>query len=347
MAADGWACVGDGRRIGGRGSQRVTRGLCVHMTCDDVDMTVEDPQTVLRAVAGARGWVLAVVSAARVVEVRRGLESAHAAGAFDPDFYDLELADTFHWEPPSELDEARSVIVVARPATAGRLVFRIGGRDIAVMVPPTYRRFRVAGREMVAQVDQVLRSSGHRAVAAEVPKKALAVGAGLARYGRNNIAYFPRMGSYAQIAAAWSDLPAGEDLWREPVMLEDCDACRACAVACPTGAISGERFLLRGELCVTHLNEWPGSFPEWLSGSAHNALVGCMRCQDVCPADRDVAGWVEDGPAFSDEETRLLLAASPLEGLPAETRVKLDGLDTFMEHGLLCRNLAALLTGEI
>jgi len=282
-----------------------------------------------------------------VVEVRRGLEGAHAAGSFDSDFYDLELADAFHWEPPAELGEARSVIVVARPVTAGRLVFRVGGRTIPVVVPPTYRRFRAVGQEMVAQVDQVLRSVGHRAVAAELPKKALAVGAGLARYGRNNIAYFPRMGSYAQIAAAWSDLPAGEDPWRQPAMLEDCAACRACVVACPTGAISTERFPLHGELCVTHLNEWPGSFPDWLPGSAHNALVGCMRCQTTCPADKDVAGWVEDGPVFSDEETRLLLAAVPREELAAETLAKLDGLDTFMEHGLLCRNLAAVLAGEI
>lgn len=322
------------------------RAADVRMTCDDVDMTVEDPQTLLCAVAAARGWMLGVVPAARVVDVRCGLESAHAARAFDPDFYDLELADTFHWEPPTELGDARSVVVVARPVTAGRLLFRVGGRDIPVVVPPTYRRFRAAGEEMVAQVDQVLRSVGHWAVAAELPKKALAVGAGLARYGRNNIAYFPRMGSYAQIATAWSDLSAGEDLWRDPVMLEDCGACRACAVACPTGAISSERFLLHGELCVTHLNEWPGSFPDWLPASAHNALVGCMRCQTVCPADKDVAGWVEDGPVFSDGETRLLIAAAPREELAAETLVKLDGLDTFMEHGLLCRNLEALLAGE-
>lgn len=316
------------------------------MTCDDASMTTEDTQTLLHAVAAARGWVLSVVPAARVVAVRHGLEGAHAAGGFDPHFYDLELADTFHWEPPAELGEARSVIVVARPATAGCLVFRVGGRDIPVVVPPTYRRFRAAGQEMVAQVDQVLRSVGHRALAAELPKKALAVGSGLARYGRNNIAYFSRMGSYAQIATAWSDLPAGEDPWRGFAMLEACETCRACEVACPTGAISAERFLLHGELCVTHLNEWPGSFPDWLPGSAHNALVGCMRCQDACPADKDVAGWVEDGPVFSDEETRLLLAAAPREGLAAETLAKLDGLDTFMEHGLLCRNLAAVLAGE-
>lgn len=290
----------------------------------------------------------------RVAEARSRVEDLHQAGAFDSDFYDLELADTFEWEPPPELAAPRSVIVLARPAAAGRLVFRWRGRDREVTIPPTYRGFRAAGAEMLAALQGALATAGHGAHAAHLPNKALAAGCGLARYGRNNIIYVDRFGSHTQLVVAWSDLPVLEDRWYAPAVLDRCEGCDSCADACPTGAIAEDRFLLHGERCLPHFNEWPGVFPEWIAPGAHNALVGCMRCQEVCPENRVSAAkaaaagaqtaWsVDVGPTFGEEETALLLAGAPRDELPTVTLAKLDGLDTFLEHELICRNLAVLL----
>ena len=128
-----------------------------------------------------------------------------------------------------------------------------------------------------------------------MPEKLLAVRSGLARYGKNNITYVPGMGSLHRLAVFVSDLPCVEDNWGEVKTLKTCDGCTACMDACPTGAIVSDRFLIHAERCITFHNERIEEFPEWLDSSWHNCLVGCLRCQWVCPENRDVRQWVEDG----------------------------------------------------
>jgi epoxyqueuosine reductase len=77
--------------------------------------------------------------------------------------------------------------------------------------------------------------------------------------------------------------------------------------------------------------------PSW-----HNCLVGCLLCQRVCPENRDVRHWVEEGAEFSRSETAMLLMGIPFDELPAATAEKLErvNLDAYAE--VLPRNLNAL-----
>ena len=86
-------------------------------------------------------------------------------------------------------------------------------------------------------------------------------------------------------------------------------------------------------------NEKEPDFPYWaqLQPDWHNALIGCMRCQFVCPVDRPYLRKIVAGPSFSEEETGLILNKTPLEKLSPETQQKLkisDGVYPFMAPNL-------------
>lgn len=101
--------------------------------------------------------------------------------------------------------------------------------------------------------------------------------------------------------------------------------------------------LLHAERCITFHNENPHEFPDWLDSAGHDCLVGCLHCQRVCPQNRDVWHWIEEGGEFSSQETALLLADAALERLPAETVQKLEQNDLVGLLDVLPRNLRAAL----
>jgi epoxyqueuosine reductase len=114
--------------------------------------------------------------------------------------------------------------------------------------------------------------------------------------------------------------------------------------ACPTGAISADRFLLKAERCLTFHNERRGDFPRWIKPAWHNCLVGCLYCQKACPVNKDVPLSIEDGPVFSEKETALILQGAPQNGLPQNSLEKLQKMDMTEYLPVLGRNLNALLS---
>ncbi len=177
---------------------------------------------------------------------------------------------------------------------------------------------------------------------ANLPWKLLAVHSGLAQYGKNNITYVNGMGSYHRLVAFISDLPGAEDHWQAPRVLERCENCKACMKACPTGAITADRFLLNGERCLTFHNERRGEFPQWIKPSWHNCLVGCLYCQKACPVNKDIPQSIEEGPVFSENESAVILLGTPKNEVPRNVIQKLKNLDMIEYLPVLGRNLRAL-----
>ncbi len=297
-----------------------------------VDVSAELEQS------GYRGRV---VSIARRRDLRDEIESRRREGLFDETVYQTYFAH-FVYDPPEELPEARSLIVVASPQPQIRFTFEWRERRFRLAVPPTY--FHGTDEQVQDALAGALAREGYRVEAAAVPKKLLAVRSGLAAYGKNNVAYVPGMGSFFRVAAFYSDLPCPEDDWREPAMLERCRECDACLRACPAGAIAEDRFLLHAERCITFHNEQPGEvpFPAWLEPTWHDCIVGCLRCQLACPENAEVRRWLEEGAAFSAEETELLVAGAPLEQLPPGTAEKIERTNLAPFLSLLPRNLKVI-----
>jgi epoxyqueuosine reductase len=127
--------------------------------------------------------------------------------------------------------------------------------------------------------------------------------------------------------------------------MERCRGCDLCQIACPTGAIAADRFLLHAEKCLTYHNEMPADtpFPAWIKPEWHNCLIGCIRCQAACPENKPFLNVIGETAEFSEEETQLLLKGTPLDQIPPETLTKMQLLSLTDYISELPRNLAVLL----
>jgi len=295
--------------------------------------------------AEERGLTLRQVSAQHLQELRSDVETPHLKGLFDEEFYQERLI-SFDWDPPEALPDATSIIVVAVPDPQRRITFEWQGQPVPATVPPTYLYWQSVDKRVEDALSENLQPDGYNVALANLPKKLTAVHGGLAAYGRNNVTYVSGRGSFHRLVVLWSDLPCSDDRWQELRMMEACEKCQACQRACPTGAIDPARFLLRAECCLPFLNEKPPEvpFPAWENPSWHNCLVGCLHCQKVCPANREVRDWMEGDEAFSEGETTLLLDGVPQEHLPPETLARLERLDLIELLDVLPRNLGVLLS---
>jgi len=291
-----------------------------------------------------KGYKGRVVPIHHLRDLQEEIEGRYRQGFFDEEFYQERLTG-FKFDPPDDLPEPRSLIVVAAPQPQIRFTFTWNGEPIPLVVPPTYLHWRETDRQVEELVAVILGVERYRAVEVALPKKLLAVHSGLAVYGRNNVTYVAGLGSFHRLVALVSDLPYPEDTWQEARMLERCQKCQACLRACPTGAIAAERFLLHAERCLTFRNEKPASvpFPAWLGPAWHNCLVGCMICQRVCLENKEFLGLIKEGAEFSAEETALLLEGVPTDQLPAALLEKLARWDLVDLLDVFPRNLGVFL----
>ena len=293
----------------------------------------------------AQGWLGRIVPIEHLSDLEDAIRGTQRRGCFDDEFYRERLRG-FSFRSPQGLVDCRSIIVLAFPVPQVQTVFHWKGERFRAILPPTYVGYSATSERVRAGVGVLLGEEGYKVETAELPLKTLAVCSGLAQYGKNNISYLPGLGSFFQLVGVLSDLPCPEDAWERPRMMERCRSCEACLRACPTGAISQDRFLVHAERCITFHNERRGEFPAWLDPAWHNCLFGCMRCQNVCPENKAVLAWVEEKEEFTEEETRLLIECAPIGELPASTVEKLCRLDMFDDLPILSRNLLVLLGGK-
>jgi epoxyqueuosine reductase len=292
-----------------------------------------------------RGWRGRIVPIDHLPDLEKAILGRFEGGLLNAALYREQLG-FFSFDPPANLPAACSIVIVAAPTPPMRIVFHWRGERVPVVVPPTYVGCTPRTESVQAVLETWLRKDGYRLAKPKLPLKTLAVRSGLAEYGRNNLCFVPGLGSFLQLVGGFTDLPCENDPWREPKALDRCASCVACLRRCPTGAIADDRFLLRAERCLTYHNEAAGDFPDWIDPSWHHCLIGCMRCQAVCPENAAVRDWFEDRAEFSEQETAFFIGRVPLERLPAETAAKLRSLAINEDYRQLCRNLSMIVGRE-
>jgi epoxyqueuosine reductase len=289
----------------------------------------------------ALGYKARLVPVVHLEELGQEFRTVYRQGLLDEELYQRYLT-RFSFTFPEALPQAQSILVVATPQPQIRVTFTLDGRSLPLVAPPTYLFGEAVLQRLAITLSDLLAPHGYRIAPASLPLKLLAVHSGLAAYGKNNISYVEGLGSFHRLAAFFTDLPGRQDPWQELHMLAACRNCSACQRRCPTGAIARDRFQLHAERCLTFHNEKASeiAFPGWINPSWHNSLVGCMRCQLICPQDKEFWGWVEVGPSFTEEETCLLLQGVPFEQLPTSLAQKVAQADLVELLEVLPRNLS-------
>ena len=295
----------------------------------------------------SKGYKGTIVTANRIPDLQNSIKKLNDEKLLDPEFYN-EYKKYFEFEPKTDFGEVKSLFTVAVPQPQYEIVFTWKNKAVPLKIPPTYLHGQALISDTKAILTDLLKPSGYSVEFALLPQKTLAVRAGLAEYGRNNITYIKGMGSFHRLITFYFDFPYEQDDWQELRMMDLCKECSACIQKCPTGAIPKDRFLLRVERCLTFHNEHPAdvSFPDWIDPSWHNCLVGCLHCQKVCPANTKIINWTEPGPTFSEEETKLLLNGTTIENLPDETKSKVEEHNLANYLFVYPRNLGVILDRE-
>ncbi|MHA1907250.1 MAG: 4Fe-4S double cluster binding domain-containing protein [Candidatus Thorarchaeota archaeon] len=212
-------------------------------------------------------------------------------------------------EHPATFPEAKSVIVIAVYTPLLTTNFLYKGKKHEVLVPHYYEDGITEAHLKKTIQNQIIGSSDYRVENANqnVLFKRLAVRSGLGKYGRNNLCYVDGFGSFVRLHAFFTDYEFEVNNWTDARMMDSCEKCKTCQNNCPTGSISDENFVIDIEKCIPLYNEIKGEFPEWMNSTWHNALMGCMRCQLICPANGTVVTRTQRFDDVSEEETKALL----------------------------------------
>jgi epoxyqueuosine reductase len=248
----------------------------------------------------------------------------------------------FSFKPPKPLPNARSIIVIGVPQKIIPVNFFNKGKRYQTVLPPTYvySEVRTICKEILSRI---LENKGYFVDRAILPLKLLAVKSGLAKYGKNNICYVDGMGSFTRLEAFYTDYEFLPDDWHEKQIMKLCTTCSLCQNACPTHCIPKDRILIHADHCLTYLNENKGNFPSWVPVRSHNALIGCMRCQMVCPQNKKIIQYDKQTIDFSEAETSIILHKTPQEHLSKALAKKLIRFDLDEDYTLLGRNLSVLI----
>jgi epoxyqueuosine reductase len=245
---------------------------------------------------------------------------------------------------------AKSVIVMAVWTPLALVNFtRADGTQYEAKLPPQYYSSgRSLERIQKTIHEKIIGKPGYKLEWANrhLLLKRLAVRSGLARYGRNNISYVDGMGTLLTLHAFFTDYEFEEDNWAEAQMMDACHDCRICMDNCPQGSISEDNFVIDVGKCVTLYNEIGGEFPDFINPEAHNALMGCMKCQAPCPANREVLKRTLRLEDVTPEETQAILEGRQSEELLEILGRKLrgyNGLPSPEAFPVLRRNLSVLI----
>jgi epoxyqueuosine reductase len=288
------------------------------------------------------GLEAGIISVSHIDDIKEEIASLKEQSLFDEHFYNEFISSRMEHNHFNSIPGANSIIIIACPQMITPIKFEFHGKNHTVIIPPSYV-YSELYEHVESIVKQLLKPYKYTIEFTRLPAKLMAVRSGIALYGKNNISYINGMGSFYRLFAFISDMPCDEGRWREAEVMPECSNCNACTKTCPTGAIDGHHFLIHAEKCITYFNELTGDFPDWFDNDWHNSLVGCMKCQLVCPRNKAFINQYEKEISFTEKDVELILENTQLEQLPCQLKEQLEKLNMMDYYNVLGRNLSALI----
>ncbi|MCL4378409.1 MAG: hypothetical protein M1409_08555 [Actinobacteria bacterium] len=318
---------------------------------------------------GAKAAIIPLSSLMIISEIYNNIVQSET---FSKKLYDLYLT-RYSKDYREVMPQAESIIIAAYPQKITEISFNYEYSKIFTIIPPTY--INKAEKNRISDtIGKILLKFGYSLQNFYVPEKLTAVLAGLGKYGRNNLCYIPGMGSFISLHSYITDLPsymgdlpshaadsssyiAGLPIdilpiynnlkLSEMLIMEPCKSCKNCIKNCPTGCIKMDNFLIDAQRCLTFFNENTEIFPVWVKENWHHAIVGCIKCQTICPQNKEHLRETRKGESFTKYETNLILNNEKFEHLPENTRVKLEKMCMDNYYEVIPGNLRLLINKKI
>jgi epoxyqueuosine reductase len=151
-----------------------------------------------------------------------------------------------------------------------------------------HSRLKKLGEELCGWVQESYPGSRARVCVDSSPvmEKSVAWQSGLGFIAKNTLLVVPGYGSYLHLVeiltSAAMQYPTIEPSENR------CGSCTSCVEACPTGALE-EPYHLDASKCLAYLTiEHKGDIPSALASEMRKCFLGCDRCQEVCPFNKEV-----------------------------------------------------------
>ena len=271
-------------------------------------------------------------------EVRDWLEQLKRDGKISANETFRKYVDSFELAAPKALPRARSLVVMSIPQRLAAVTFHVDGEARDILIPTGYTDDGLTLEGVKERlVKDVLKDPKGRLELAKLPYKTRAVQSGLAAYGKNHVTFVDGYGSFHQLLVFATDVEL-PDRWGGLKTLRLCKGCTICVKACPTQCFSEERFAIDAGRCISLYNELPDPMPGWIDPKAHNALVGCLKCQYTCPANEDRIRDVERIAELTEPESALVLQGGDDAALREAVLAKLKRFPSAKDFGYLSRN---------
>lgn len=252
------------------------------------------------------------ISVEHLEELQEDINKLRREGKLSDNEVYRSYIDSKKFEIPESLPNAKSIIILAIFRRLGLVNFQLNGIKHEIMIPPNYYDdgTTLEDFENLILKDIIVEPGYKVEYTNKLHVKLLAVRSGLGKYGRNNICYIDDWGSMITLFAFFTDFQFEEYHWNEINMMDQCENCTSCINNCPTNAIpipSDENFVINVSKCISVYNEIKGVIPDWIPSDAHNALIGCMRCQKQCSANREAIKLTDMLEDITEEETKMIL----------------------------------------
>ena len=293
-----------------------------------------------------------IVSVKRFTDLQNDIDVLLSGNKLSNNRVFRSYIDTKKFIIPEEFPDAKSVIVIAKKTRVAYIDFAYKGKIHNLLLPSPY----YDDGTKIEDVEKYIFGEIFHQSKLESPYKiqrtknlflkTLAVRSGLSKYGRNNISYVTEMGSFYDLYSYFTDyIPENYD-WSNERLMDLCESCTICTNVCPTSAIREEEFVIDVDRCLPLYNEVQGEFPSDLPSDIHHTLMGCVRCQFACPANKNMITNPRYFQPITERETRMVLEGRKNKRLARRLCKKLKMFPyEYYDHYLpvLQRNLLVLL----